>query len=58
MPLVMERVNKCREDRLKANTSESLKLAQTPTLFREQLNPNQYLSIPCVSSERRKYIPI
>ena len=58
MPLVMERVNKCREDRLKANTSESLKLAQTPTLFREQLNPNQYLLIPCVSSERRKYIPI
>lgn len=35
MPLVLERVNKCREDRIKANTEESLKLANTPTLFRE-----------------------
>jgi hypothetical protein len=58
MPIVLDRVNKCREDRLKANTAESLKLAQTPTLFREQINPEQYLLIPCVSSERRKYIPI
>lgn len=58
MPMVLERVNKCREDRIKANTVESLKLAQTPTLFREQINPDQYLLIPCVSSEKRKYIPI
>lgn len=58
MPLVLERVNKCREDRIKANTEESLKLANTPTLFREQINPKSYLIIPCVSSERRRYIPI
>lgn len=58
MPLVLDRVNKCREDRIKANTSESLRLANTPTLFREQINPDKYLLIPCVSSERRRYIPI
>lgn len=58
MPQVLERVNQCREDRIKANTSESLRLAETPTLFREQINPNNYLIIPCVSSEKRKYIPI
>lgn len=58
MPLVLERVNKCKEDRLKANTAESIKLANTPTLFREQINPENYLLIPCVSSEKRKYIPI
>ena len=58
MPMVMDRVNKCREDRIKANTPESLKLADTPMLFREQINPDKYLLIPCVSSERRRYIPI
>lgn len=58
MPLVLDRVNKCREDRIRANTAESLRLAETPTLFREQINPDRYLLIPCVSSERRKYIPI
>ena len=58
MPQVLDRVKKCKEDRLKANTAESLKLANAPTLFREQINPDSYLLIPCVSSERRKYIPI
>lgn len=58
MPIVLDRVEKCREARINANTSESLKLANTPTLFREQLNPDKYLIIPCVSSERRKYVPI
>ncbi|NLC87899.1 MAG: class I SAM-dependent DNA methyltransferase [Clostridiaceae bacterium] len=58
MPLVLERVDKCKEDRIKANTPESLRLSETPTLFREQINPEHYLIIPCVSSARRKYIPI
>lgn len=58
MPMVIERVNKCRQDRIKANTSESLRLANTPALFREQINPKKYLIIPCVSSEKRRYIPI
>lgn len=42
MPQVLDRVKKCKEDRLKANTAESLKLANTPTLFREQINPDSY----------------
>lgn len=58
MPNVLERVNKCREARIKANTEESLRLSKMPTLFREQINPNNYLLIPCVSSEKRDYIPI
>lgn len=58
MPRIYERVQLCRDARLNANTAESLKLANTPHLFREQLNPNKYLIIPCVSSEKRKYIPI
>ena len=55
---IRERVEACKKARIEANTPESLKLADTPWLFREQLNPKQYLIIPCVSSETRKYIPI
>ena len=55
MPLVMERVKKCRELRLK---SSDPRLADTPHLFREQLNPKRYIAIPEVSSEEREYIPM
>ena len=58
MPPVLERVDACKNARLQANTAESLKLAETPTLFREQLNPKEYIIVPCVSSENRKYIPM
>lgn len=58
MPLVLDRVRKCKEDRIKANTAESLRLANIPMLFREQINPKNYLLIPCVSSEQRRYIPM
>lgn len=57
MPLVLKRVEACREARIAADTVESRKLALTPMLFREQLNPESYLIIPVVSSERRRYIP-
>lgn len=33
-------------------------MAYTPALFREINNPNQYIIIPRVSSENRRYIPI
>lgn len=58
MPMVIDRVNKCRDARLKSVDPGARKLASTPTLFREQLNPSSYLIIPCVSSEKREYIPI
>jgi hypothetical protein len=58
MPLVIERINKVKEDRLKSRDKSMQKLAQTPTLFRETTNPEKCLVIPVVSSETRIYIPI
>ncbi len=57
MKEVYKRVMLCREDRLNG-AEDRQKLADTPALFREINNPEQYLLIPRVSSERRKYIPI
>ncbi|MFO0357624.1 MAG: class I SAM-dependent DNA methyltransferase [Sphingobacteriaceae bacterium] len=56
MPLVMERVNQVKEDRLKSTDKGMQNLA--PTRFRETNNPEKCLVIPVVSSERRKYIPM
>lgn len=56
MPLVMERVNRVREDRLKSTDKGMQNL--TPTRFRETNNPDKCLVIPVVSSEKRKYIPM
>ena len=58
LPLVMKRVEDCRKDRSASPDAGRQKLAQTPTLFREQLNPESFLLVPKVSSERRKYVPI
>ncbi|MEK1403643.1 class I SAM-dependent DNA methyltransferase [Limosilactobacillus fermentum] len=57
IPLVKERVRLCREDRLKG-APDRQKLADTPTLFREQKNPKSYILIPSTSSETRKYVPM
>lgn len=57
MPLVMQRVEACREDRLNG-APDRQKLANTPTVFRETKNPDSYLIIPATSSENRSYIPI
>lgn len=56
MPLVLERVNRVKEDRLKSTDKGMQNLA--PTRFRETNNPEKCLVIPVVSSERRKYIPM
>ena len=58
MPLVMERVAACKEDRENAPDAGRRKLANTPALFREQLNPETFIIVPRVSSERRRYVPI
>ena len=58
MPLVMKRVQACKEDREKAPDEGRRKLALTPHLFREQLNPKTYIIVPSVSSERRRYVPM
>ncbi|MFK7948290.1 MAG: class I SAM-dependent DNA methyltransferase [Saprospiraceae bacterium] len=56
MPLVMDRINQVREDRLKSTDKAMQNLA--PTRFREMNNPSSCLIIPVVSSENRKYIPM
>lgn len=58
MPLVMSRIQACKEDRENAPDEGRRKLAATPHLFREQLNPDTYIIIPSVSSERRRYVPM
>lgn len=58
MPLVMKRIEGCKQDRLNAPDKGRQQLADMPHLFREIQNPNNYLIIPKVSSERRPYIPI
>jgi hypothetical protein len=58
MPEVMKRVAACKDARLNSPDSGRLRLAETPTLFREQIAPEHYLVVPKVSSERRRYIPI
>ena len=58
MPPILERVEACRKARIEHGTAESLRLAETPTLFREQINPSNYLAIPAVSSQRREYVPM
>lgn len=58
MPLVMQRIEKCKEAREQSPDVGRKKLAETPTLFRETQNPDSYILVPKVSSERRRYIPM
>ena len=58
MPLVMNRVQLCKEDRESSSDAGRRKLADTPTLFRETNNPTDYIAVPKVSSERRRYVPM
>ncbi len=59
LPLVLERVNKVKEYRLKSSREATRNQAKFPTRFAEIRQPNSdYLVIPSVSSERRSIIPI
>ncbi|HMQ11012.1 MAG TPA: N-6 DNA methylase [Oligoflexia bacterium] len=59
MPIVIERVEAVRKQRLKSTRPPTNKLAQFPWLFGEIRQPNQrYIAIPEVSSQSRDYIPI
>ena len=58
MPLVMDRIRKVREMRLASTDAQTRKKADTPHLFREQFNPETYIIVPSVSSERRRYVPM
>ena len=48
----------CRQARLKAKDAGTRKLADSPMLFRDTNNPDYYIALPMVSSERRRYIPM
>ena len=58
MPLVMERVERCRQDRKNSVDKGRQKLADTPALFRETNNPDTFIVVPKVSSEQRRYVPM
>jgi hypothetical protein len=59
LPEVLKRVNKVKQFRLESKAVSTQKFATTPTLFCQIAQPNtDYLLVPRVSSERRKYIPI
>jgi len=56
---ILNRVKKVRQYRLESSRETTRKLADYPTLFGEIRQPaTDYLMIPGVSSESRKYIPI
>ena len=58
-PMVLERVKKVREFRLKSTKAASRQKADTPTLFDEIREPqSNYIALPKVSSENRRYIPM
>ena len=59
MPLCYERVMNVREYRLKSPSAGTIKLADKPTHFHvENMPDGNYLLVPRVSSERRRYIPM
>ncbi len=56
---IMSRVEKVKEMRLASPKEATRKSAETPTLFQEVRQPDtEYIIVPSVSSENRKYIPI
>lgn len=58
MPLVLQRVEACKVDRENSPDAGRRKLAERPTQFREINNPDTFIVIPAVSSERRRYVPM
>ncbi|MBR4152827.1 MAG: class I SAM-dependent DNA methyltransferase [Selenomonadaceae bacterium] len=59
MPLVAERVEAVKNYRLSSKREGTRKLANKPTRFHFENFPHgNYILVPRVSSERRKYIPI
>ena len=58
-PLVLERIENVKSFRLQSNRSSTLKAAEDPSLFGAVFEcMTNYVALPKVSSENRKYIPI
>lgn len=59
LPLVMARIEGVRNFRANSSKEATRKSAETPTLFQEVRQPTtEFILVPRVSSEARKYIPI
>ena len=58
LPEVLKRVEKVRKFRLDSVAQSTQKFATTPTLFRDRNQPDSFIVVPRVSSEKRKYIPM
>lgn len=58
MPKVMERVAGVKKMRENSKDASTRKMASTPTTFRETNNPDKFIIIPKISSQRREYVPI
>ena len=55
----MERVREVKEYRLQSTSAGTVKLAERPTRFHvENMPKGQYIVIPEVSSQRRRYVPM
>ena len=59
-PKILDRVEKCRQMRLASKAAATRKFAATPGLFCQITQPEgkDYILVPCVSSEKREYVPI
>ena len=58
-PLILKRIENVKIFREKSNRTSTLKAAATPTLFAAPFEcKNDYIAIPKVSSEQRRYIPM
>lgn len=59
LPKVMARVEKVRQFRLNSKAASTRRFANTPAMFCQLAQPeHDYLLVPRVSSERRRYLPI
>ena len=59
IPPIMDAVGEVKSIREKSNRSGTKKLAETPMLFGEiRHTENEYIIVPRVSSERRRYVPM
>lgn len=59
MPLVMQRVESVRRERLASKKGQTREMSKFPTVFGEDRQPSSaFLVVPKVSSERRNYIPL
>lgn len=59
-PAIINRIKKCKEARLASIAAGIRKFADTPTLFAQCTQPvdKDFIIVPRVSSEKRKYVPM